>query len=208
MTVKPYTVEDYIEAGCGRCELGNTPQCKVHNWPTELRLLRDIVNKTALRETIKWSAPCYTFAGNNVLMLSALKDSIVLGFLRGAELVDLNNLLEKPGKHSKHARYLRFTSTGEIEQFKNVIIEYIEQAIVISQQPKPITKANNLDYPEELIRAFDNDTEFMVAFNNLTLGRQRSHLLHYTSAKQSKTIVNRIHKSRDKVISGKGWNEY
>lgn len=208
MTVKPNTVEDYIEAGCGRCEFGNTPNCKVHNWTAELRLLRDIINETALEETIKWSSPCYTFAGNNVLMLGALKDSTVLGFLRGAELEDPHNLLEKPGEKSEQARYLRFTSTEDVKQLKNVIIEYIEQAIVISQQPKPKIQPKEIDYPEELIQAFENDPVFMDAFNNLTPGRQRSHLIHYNSAKQSKTITNRIQKSRNKVFSGKGWNEY
>ena len=33
---KTTTVDQYLEVGCGRCPLGGTPDCKVHNWDEEL----------------------------------------------------------------------------------------------------------------------------------------------------------------------------
>ncbi|MCB0132385.1 MAG: DUF1801 domain-containing protein, partial [Caldilineaceae bacterium] len=92
MPVKPDNVEHYLASGCGRCELGGTPQCKVHSWGEELRLLRAILQESGLTEEIKWSAPCYTHAGKNILMLSALKESAIVSFFRGAQLMDPENL--------------------------------------------------------------------------------------------------------------------
>jgi len=47
-------VDLYLAEGCGRCPLYRTPQCKVHSWVQELRLLRRIVLECGLREEIKW----------------------------------------------------------------------------------------------------------------------------------------------------------
>ena len=47
-------VDDYFIVGCGRCALGGTPECKVHQWEKELALLREIVMETGLTEQAKW----------------------------------------------------------------------------------------------------------------------------------------------------------
>ncbi len=78
MSIKPANVDQYLESGCGRCVLGGTPQCKVQSWVEELRLLRGILQESELIEEVKWSAPCYTHDGKNILMLSALKESVAL----------------------------------------------------------------------------------------------------------------------------------
>ncbi|WP_308950383.1 DUF1801 domain-containing protein [Thalassobacterium maritimum] len=83
MPPKPTNVDEYLKDGCGRCALGGTPDCKVHPWAEVLRSLRAIVLQTELVEVIKWGAPCYTYAGKNVLMLGALKESVVLSFFSG-----------------------------------------------------------------------------------------------------------------------------
>ena len=87
MPTKPETVEQYLESGCGRCELGGTPRCKVRFWVDELHLLREIVCESTLTEEIKWSAPCYTHDGKNILMLSALNENSLLN--SGAESCSL-----------------------------------------------------------------------------------------------------------------------
>ena len=86
MSLKPENVDHYLDRGCGRCELGGTPQCKVQSWQEELRLLRRVIQESGLTEEIKWSAPCYTHNGKNILMLSALKESVVVSFFRGSQM--------------------------------------------------------------------------------------------------------------------------
>ena len=115
MPIKPESVDQYIDSGCGRCEFGGTPQCKVVPWTSELRLVRGILNESDLTEEIKWGAPCYTNSGRNILMLSALKEGVVVSFFRGAELEDTAEILEKPGENSRFARYVRFTSVDSFD---------------------------------------------------------------------------------------------
>lgn len=76
------TVEEFLEDGCGRCQYFATPDCKVNSWRDELIALREILLKTELQEELKWSNPCYTYDGINILMLSALKNQAVVGFLK------------------------------------------------------------------------------------------------------------------------------
>jgi uncharacterized protein YdeI (YjbR/CyaY-like superfamily) len=70
-----------------------------------------------------------------------------------------------------------------------------------------VSKKQDLDYPEELLQIFEDNAEFKTAFDDLTPGRQRGYLIHFTSAKQSITKTSRINKCMPKIFEGKGWNE-
>jgi uncharacterized protein YdeI (YjbR/CyaY-like superfamily) len=209
MPIKPESVDQYLDSGCGRCELGGTPQCKVKSWVDELRVLRGIVQESELTEETKWSAPCYTHNGKNILTLSALKESVVISFFRGAELKDPNGILERPGENSRFARYIRFTDVQMIATLKLAILGYIQEAIELERSGRKvgISEDDELEYPEELIQVFEANPDFEEAFSELTPGRQRGYLIHFTSAKQSKTRTARIEKSVPKIMIGKGWNE-
>jgi len=209
MAVKPHSVDQYLETGCGRCKKGGTPACKVHSWADELRLLREILNKTNLIEALKWNAPCYTHNSKNILMLSALKECVVVSFFQGALMSDPAGMLEMPGEHSQHMRYFRFSDRKSISSRKNILLDYIEEAIAISSNGKKpsIAKNNSQDYPNELVQIFKTNPEFKQAFSALTPGRQRSYLIHFSSAKQSQTISSRIEKCMTKIFDGKGFNE-
>jgi uncharacterized protein YdeI (YjbR/CyaY-like superfamily) len=209
VTIKPLDVDQFLVVGCGRCERGNTPQCKVHAWHEELTVLRSYLKQSPLKEEIKWHCPCYTSDGNNILMLSALNESVVVSFFKGALLDDPDGLLVKPGENSHHARYLRFTSVEQAKQQHARLNAFIQQAIELAQRgetvkPKTVTSK---DYPAELHDVFNHDADYLEAFERLTPGRQRSYLLHINSAKQAKTKLSRIAKCREKVLIGKGWNE-
>lgn len=209
MPVKPQDFDQYLDSGCGRCEFGGTPDCKVRSWTKELTMLRKILAQTDLTEEIKWSAPCYTHRGRNILTLSALKESAVVSFFRGAELSDPAKILEKPGENSRFARYIRFTEPKRITSLKITLCEYIREAIEIEQSGKAVTPSDEgaTEHPHELTALFESDPKFADAFAALTPGRQRGYLIHFTSAKQSKTRTARIEKCRPKIFAGKGWNE-
>ena len=209
MTMKPDTVDDYLAQGCGRCALGGTPECKVHRWPAVLKELRAILRASGLQEEIKWSAPCYAHKGRNVLMLSALRDSVVVSFFQGAQLTDRDGVLEKPGENSRFARYWRFTEAATVASVEARLLAYIREAIAISESGSttPSDKADTPPMPQELSRRFEEDAEFKAAFEALTPGRQRGYLLHFSSAKQASTRENRIEKCKPAIFKGKGWNE-
>jgi len=68
-------------------------------------------------------------------------------------------------------------------------------------------KTDEFAMPEEFQDKLDTDPALKKAFEALTPGRQRAYLLHFSSAKQSKTRESRIEKSRQKIFDGIGPNE-
>lgn len=208
MPVKPKQVDQYLEIGCGRCKFGGTADCKVHSWTEELALLRTILLSSGLREEIKWSAPCYTSGGKNIVALGALKSSAALSFFRGAEIADTQRVLEKPGENSRIVRYIRFTNVEQIQALHGVILDYIRFAIDLEKSgSKRAIDKTMPDYPQELTQAIEQNPELADAFEALTPGRQRGYLLHFSSAKQAKTRSARIEKCMPQIFAGKGWNE-
>ena len=172
-------------------------------------MLRTILLESGLSETIKWGSPCYMHGGKNILLLSTLKESVVIIFFRGAEMQDPEKVLEKPGDNSRFGRYLRVRDTQAIAALKNLIPDYIREAIEIentgrkadADQDKP------LEYPDELKQMFEENPDFKDAFSALTPGRRRGYLIHFSSARQAKTRTARIEKCMAKIFAGKGWNE-
>ncbi|GAB5465355.1 MAG: YdeI family protein [Candidatus Kapaibacteriales bacterium] len=205
----PKTVDEYLEIGCMRCELGNTPQCKVHNWRVEIEACREIALECGLVEEIKWAVPCYTLNSKNVIIISALKDEVRIGFFKGALLKDETDILDKLGENTQADRIIRVKDTAWINDKKVAIKDLIFQAIELEKRGLQYDYKKDIgEYPDELRSAFVKDPTFEDAFEKLTPGRKRSYLLHFNGAKQSKTKVSRIEKAKDKIFSGKGFNEY
>jgi len=202
-------VDQYLIDGCGRCKLYKTPQCKVHTWSTELKVLRAIIQDCGLTEELKWSVPCYTFENKNVLILAAFKDYCSVSFFKGALLKDAKKLLSTPGENSQAARQFRFTSVKEIEKLCTNIKAYIKEAIELEKQGKKIEfKQTSEDLMiEELENAFKKNASLKKAFYALTPGRQRGYLLFFSQAKQSATRASRIEKCTAAILKGKGLND-
>lgn len=202
-------VDQYLIDGCGRCSLYRTPECKVHQWADELKLLRSIVLESGLVEDFKWKQPCYTLNGSNVLLVTAFKDFACIAFFKGSLLRDDQKMLVQPGENSQAARQLRFTSVDSIADNVDAIKQYVLEAIEIEKQGKKVdfSAKKELDYPEELQRKMDADELFKKAFESLTPGRQRGYLLHFSSAKQSETRASRIEKYEAHILAGKGMHD-
>ncbi len=201
-------VDHYLLEGCGRCPLGGTPDCKVHNWTTELELLRGIVLDSGLTEELKWGVPCYTYRGKNILLLSAFKAHCAISFFKGALLDDPAGILEKPGENSQAGRLIKFTNTQQVVElephlkvlFKAAIeVEKAGLKVPFKKQPEPI--------PEELQQKFAEDPVLKAAFAALTPGRQRGYILHFSQPKQSKTRISRIEKCISKILKGEGLHD-
>lgn len=199
------TIAEFFSIGCGRCPLVGTPECKVKTWNEELYILRDIILENNIIEERKWGVPCYTENGKNIILLSALKDSATISFLKGSLINDAHGLLIAPGKNSQSARYMKFTSVNEINKAKPIIMDYIKQALEIERTGKKVIfKKDNDPVPEELIAVFKKQPELKTAFYALTPGRRRGYLLHFNQAKQSATRESRIQKCIATIMQGKG----
>lgn len=202
-------VDRYLEEGCMRCPLGGTPDCKVHNWPDELKQLRRILLECGLTEELKWSFPCYTFQGGNVVLMSAFKEYCAISFFKGALLKDPKGILDKPGENTQAARLIRFISVGEIEALEPVLKAYIQEAIQVEKAGLKVEfkDTSEFDIPEEFQTQLEADPALKMAFEALTPGRQRGYLLHFSQAKQSKTRASRVEKCIPKILAGKGFHD-
>lgn len=202
------SVDSYLQDGCGRCDLFRTPECKVHLWTDALKALREILRDSALEETMKWGSPCYTFQGTNVILLTSLRRLCGISFLRGAAMRDEHGLLEKPGPNSRYARYMPFTDAAQVAEREPEIRAYIEEAIgLVRDGVRVDVGAETEPMPDELAERLDADEELRAAYERLTPGRQRSHILHVSGAKQSATRERRVEKCAGKILAGKGFNE-
>ncbi|WP_286757188.1 YdeI/OmpD-associated family protein [Roseivirga sp. UBA838] len=200
-------VDQYLAEGCGRCSLGGTPDCKVHQWSQELQKLRSIALECGLTEESKWGVPCYTYHGANVAMISAFKDYCSLSFFKGALLKDKYQILEKPGPNSQAARLFKFTNLEQILQAEDSIRLYLFEAIEVEKKGLKVDMQakDQLDYPDELQAKFKDMPELKTAFEALTPGRQRGYIIHFSQPKQSKTRLARIEKLIPKIMDGKGF---
>lgn len=196
----------FIE-GCGRCELHKTPECKVHNWAEELRLMREIVLSTELNEECKWGVPCYTINGKNVLTISALKNFASMGFFKGVLIEDKSKILTFPGENSQASKQYKCTDYKQLLKDEILLRDAIFQAIEIEKSGKKIDfkQKNELVYPQELLDKFAENEDLKFSFEALTPGRKRGYILHFTQAKQAETRVSRIQKLIPKILEGKGF---
>ncbi|MBM1104660.1 YdeI/OmpD-associated family protein [Aurantibacter crassamenti] len=178
-------------------------------WQSELKLLQNYVSTSGLVEEFKWMHPCYTHNGKNVVLLHGFKNYCAILFTKGALLKDTENILVQQTENVQSARQIRFTTISEIEALEKTIKTYIQEAILVEESGLKIKKKKTaaIDVPEELKEIFSAQPEFEKAFKNLTPGRQRGYLLHFTQAKQSKTRIARIEKNMPRILNGKGLND-
>jgi uncharacterized protein YdeI (YjbR/CyaY-like superfamily) len=202
-------VDTYLSEGCGRCSLGGTPSCKVHNWQKELKYLRTIALDCELTEQVKWGVPCYTFQNKNIVIIAAFKNYCTLSFLKGSLLNDGYNILEKPGENSQVGRIIRFTKIEEIITLEPILKSYLYQAIEVEKKGLKVAFKTITEYniPEEFQTKLSTFPILKIAFNNLTPGRQRGYLLYFSAPKQSKTRESRIEKCIPDILGGKGLND-
>ncbi|NMO16779.1 hypothetical protein HPC49_09035 [Pyxidicoccus fallax] len=202
------SVDSYLRDGCGRCEHYKTPACKVHRWTKALEALRELVLASGLVEEMKWGCPCYTLGGKNVVMVTAFKEYCALQFFKGAALVDDAGVLESPGPNSRFARFLKFQSVEDVIARRPVARRLVDQAIALERAgTKVAPKAAPEPVPVELERRLAADPALRRAFEALTPGRQRSHILHISGAKQSETRERRVDRCAPDILSGRGFNE-
>lgn len=182
---------------------------KADKWKAELEQLRDVVLDCHLSEELKWGCPCYTFDNANIVLIHAFKEYCAFLFFKGALMKDRNKILIQQSENVQAARQIRFTDVQDILTKKEILKKYIFEAAEIekSGQKVILKKVSEFEIAEELQNVFDNNSDFKKAFYDLTPGRQRAYLLHFSQPKQSKTRESRIEKNISRILDGKGLND-
>jgi len=182
---------------------------KANKWQAEMNLLRSTVLECNLEEDYKWMHPCYSFQGTNVVLIHGFKEYCALLFFKGVLLKDKKGVLIQQTENVQDRRQIRFTTLSEIVKLQATIKEYIFEAIEVEKAGLKVEfkKSSEFNMPDEFKDLIFNDEKVRTAFEGLTPGRQKGYLLYFSSAKQSKTRVDRIEKCLPKIFSGKGLDE-
>jgi uncharacterized protein YdeI (YjbR/CyaY-like superfamily) len=178
-------------------------------WKKEFEKLRTIVLDCELTEEVKWGNPCYSKEGRNVVLIHGFKEYCALLFFKGALLKDAKSLLVRPGENTQASRQIRFSTTQEVDELKSVIKAYILEAMEVEKAGLKVKLKKTTDFqiPEEFQKRLDEAPALKKAFKALTPGRQRAYILHFSSAKQSKTRESRVEKCVPQILDGKGLDD-
>ena len=179
------------------------------SWQGEFEKLREIALDCGLTEALKWGQPCYTLGKANVVLIHGFKEYCAFLFFKGALLKDPKGILVQQTENVQAARQVRFTSTQQIEKMKGTLKTYIREAIEIEKAGLSVQfkKTEEFSIPGEFQRKLDESPDLKEAFEALTPGRQRAYLLHFSSARQSKTRESRIEKCIPQILDGLGLND-
>lgn len=177
------------------------------NWRDEAQALRAILLDCGLTEDIKWGKPCYSHDGANICIIQRMKDFLALLFFKGALVNDPDGILAPQGANSRSGYRATFTSVDDVERMAGSLRACVRDAIEVERQGLKVEKSSEIDLPEELAFAFDDDPDFRAAFEALTPGRQRGYCLYFSDAKKAETRTARIGKYRQKILAGKGFHD-
>ena len=182
---------------------------KASKWQAEYEQLRTIVLDCGLTEELKWGCPCYTFEGNNIVLIHGFKDYCALLFMKGALMKDAKGILIQQTENVQAARQIRFTNLNEIVKLKTALKAYIQEAISVEKSGLKVKlkKPTEFKMAEEFQQVLNEMPEVKKAFEALTPGRQRAYLLHFSQPKQSKTRESRVENCIPQILKGKGLDD-
>ncbi|BCF90599.1 YdeI/OmpD-associated family protein [Paraburkholderia largidicola] len=182
---------------------------RLKQWREETEKLRAIVLACPVTEELKWGVPCYTFDDRNVVLIHGFKEYCAILFVKGALLDDPKGILIQQTENVQSARQVRFTSLQDIVKLQAVLKTYIRAAIEVEKAGLKVARKSTEEFEvaEEFQNKLNKTPALKKAFEALTPGRQRAYLLHFSSAKQSKTRESRIDKCMPLILEGKGLND-
>ena len=190
---------------------------KAGKWQGAVEKLRTIALDSRLTEELKWGCPCYTLKGSNVFLIHVFKDYCAMLFMKGALLKlhspasagDDQCILVQQTKNVRSARQIRFSSLSEVVKMERVVKVCIHEAIELEKAGLKVELKTTKEFemPEEFKSKLKEVPALKKAFTALTPGRQRGYLLHFSSAKQSKTREARIEKCMERILEGKGLDD-
>jgi len=182
---------------------------KTEKWQEEIDKLRMIVFDCQLTEELKWGCPCYTFRGNNIVLIHVFKEYCALLFFKGALLNDANGILIQQTANVQAARQIRFTNVLEIVELEPILKAYIHEAIEVEKAGLKVEFKKTSEYPipYEFQNKLDELPALKTAFEALTPGRQRAYIFYFAQPKQSKTRESRVEKYIQQILNGIGLDE-
>lgn len=156
-------------------------------------------------ETIKWSAPAWTYRGQLLCSMAAFKQHAAFGFWRGAEVTGGG-----AGERDAMGQFGRMTGMadlpGDVEIARLLakaaaLIDSGVKAPRLVKHPKPA-----LETPADFRAALDADPAAAKVFEGFPPSYRRDYLEWITEAKRAETRARRIAQAVEWIAEGKGRN--
>jgi uncharacterized protein YdeI (YjbR/CyaY-like superfamily) len=179
-------------------------------WTDCLKLLREIFLLSGMTETIKWGAPVYMHKDKNISSMAAFKNYVGIWFYQGALLSDeAKKLVNAQEGVTKALRQWRFSSIEEVSSNREMIMDYIKEAIANSDAGKEIKPDKNKEIviPVEIQNLLDTNASFRNAFESFSPGKRREFAEHVAQPKNESTRLSRLEKITPLVMQGIGLND-
>lgn len=170
--------------------------------------LREILLSTGLDESLKWSLPCYSFNGSNVVAICGFKAHFGLWFFQGALIKDTANVLIN-AKEGRTQAMLQWRMAKKKDIQPRLIKAYVQQAVENAAAGKAIKPNRNqpLVVPPELTAALNGAPRAQVEFDRFTKSKQREFANYISDAKRAETKMKRIEKILPMILAGVGLND-
>ena len=176
-------------------------------WREQFLVFRDALLAVGLDEDIKWGIPAYLCDGSNLIGFAGFKRHCALWFHQGVFLKDEAGKLTNAQEGKTQAMRQWKFGAGEAvprELLRDYALETIENHRE-GKRVKPVSRP--LQIPDELASAMRDDAALREAFESLTPGRQKEYAGHIGGARQEKTRLSRLEKSRPAILAGVGLHD-
>ena len=181
---------------------------ELDQWADEITRLREILLSTQLEETLKWSIPCYTFQGKNVVGIGGFKGYFGLWFFQGALMEDPDGVLvnAQQGK-TKGMRQWRMSHKRDIKvRSIKKYVKLAQNVVESGAEIKPDRGRPIVIHPL-LQSALDENKAAASAFRSLTPGLRREYADYIQTAKREETRLRRLAKILPMIQQGVGLND-
>ncbi|WP_149275180.1 YdeI/OmpD-associated family protein [Pareuzebyella sediminis] len=184
---------------------------EAHRFRSALGKLRELALSAGLEETFKWNFPTYTLKGKNVLSICRFKNHFGIWFFNGVFLEDPKKVLKNAQKGKTQAmRHWKFSDEKEIDvkAVYGYMLEAIEnQKKGIRLKPAPKAHTYDIEIPELLQKAFQENPKTKKAFQKLTPYKQKEYTEYIADAKRESTKLARLEKILPMILAEKGLND-
>lgn len=171
--------------------------------------LRKLIHKAApeLRETIKWSSPC--FEGRGLICgLGAFQKHVRLFFFKGAQVPDPDGVFAD-GEDNASGRSAKFFSLEEIpvKKLERLIRAAAQLDAEGKVKPPPRARRPELPMPKEFAATLKRSPKARTYFETLSPSCRREYVEWISAAKRDETRERRLAEAIEMLSEGRRRNE-
>lgn len=174
-----------------------------------LNHLREVVHSACpeCEETLKWSAPSFTYRGKILCSMAAFKQHATFGLRQGAMVVGSggSNLDDAMGQFGRLTRIGDLPGKrqlgGYIRQAMKLIDDGVKRPSTKDSKPKP-----PLSVPDDLASALRKNAKARATFDAFPPSSRREYVEWITEAKREQTRQKRLEQTIEWLAAGKRRN--